>query len=73
MYTEGKISTFRELMDEVTWSWEQAYEIHKHEDGYSLNKLYIKPTEVTYKTSSWELAPGVFEKFERFYALLQEK
>lgn len=74
MENEAKITTFKELMDEVSYSWDHNYEIHKTEEGnYVLNKLYISPTLVTYKTWSWDLSPGVFEKFEKFMELLNEE
>ena len=68
----NKISSFKELMNEITWSWDYPlYDIEKHEDGYSLNKLFISRNRVSYKTESWELAPGVYREFERFYRFLE--
>lgn len=68
----NKIDTFAELMTEVSYSWDGSHQIIQDTEGYSLNKLYITPFQVTYKTMTWELASGVYEKFEQFYALLQE-
>ena len=67
------ITTFKDLMSEVSYSWDYDYEIIKTKEGhYSLNKLYIAPEYVTYKMDCYDLAPGVFAKFEKFYELLQE-
>lgn len=72
----GTIETFRQLMDEITYSWEPGYELERHarDDhwAFSLNKLFITPTEVSYKLERWRLASGVFEKLETFWQLLQE-
>ena len=66
------ISSFTELLMEIAWSWEYPqYDFIKYKDGYALNKLYITKDEVTYKLERWELAPGVYEEFERFYEFLQ--
>ena len=68
-----KIDTFKDLLNEIMWSWQYPmYDLIKHNDGnFSLNKLYIKPYEASYKTELYELAPGVFEDLERFYDFLQ--
>lgn len=66
------ISSFKELMNEIAWSWNHPeYEIIKTEDGYNLNKLYIEPDCVSYKTDNWYLAPGVYEQFERFVEFIE--
>ena len=67
------IDTFKDLMNEIVYSWEYpTYDLQKDSDGnFYLNKLYISPTEVSYKTSNYNLAPGVFEDLERFYRFLQ--
>lgn len=68
----NKIKNFKELLDEIAWSWQYGvYELEKHEDGYSLNKLFITRDRVTYKLENWELAPGVYEDLERFYEFLK--
>lgn len=66
------METFADLFAEICWSWEQKYKIIKHSDvTYSINKLYITPYRVSYKTDNWELAPGVFEKFEQFAKFME--
>lgn len=73
--SNARISSFKELMTEISYSWEYpTYDIYKYDNGmYSLNKLYITKTTVEYKTDTYELAPGVFESFERFYKFLKRE
>ena len=73
MTYEDKIDTFAELLGEICWSYQwPMHVLERHDDGnLSLNKLYIKPGEASYKTSVWILAPGVFEDAVRFYEFLQ--
>jgi hypothetical protein len=68
-----KIDTFKELLGEIFYSYEYPhYQLTRHADGnFSLNKLYIKPNEASYKTELWELAPGVFDDVVRFYEFLE--
>lgn len=68
-----KINSFKELMNEISWSWEYPlYDLHydEKENSFYLNKLYILPDRVSYKCENWELAPGVFEDVKAFYNLL---
>lgn len=64
-------------MGEIAYSWDHNYELERHFDSadgsvsFVLNKLYISPTEVSYKTSTWVLTPGVFDVLEKFWGLLQ--
>lgn len=70
--THGTIRSFKELLCEISWSWEYPmYDLVDEGDGFSLNKLFITPTRVTYKTERWELAPGVYEDVRRFYEFLK--
>lgn len=65
------ISNFKELMNQVGFSWDwPKHSIIKTPEGYVLNKLYITPEYVTYKTDTWELEPGVYEQFERFVGFI---
>jgi hypothetical protein len=68
-----KIISFKELLNELSWSWQfPTYDLERDEDGnFYINKLYINPEKVTYKTDSYELAPGVFKDLERFYDFLK--
>lgn len=75
-YSNNPIN-FNELMDEIVWSWGDGHELTRvvESDGevtFYLNKLYIDKQRASYKTDNWTLAPGVFEKLETFYKLLQE-
>lgn len=65
------ITCFGELMNEFCYSYDYPnYQITHHGDGYNINKLYIEPDQVTYKTSRWVLAPGVYAEFEAFVNFL---
>jgi hypothetical protein len=68
-----KISSFAELMNEVSWSYEYPnHPIIKYNNGaYGINKLFISPQLVSYKTDSWLLEDGVFEDFELFVKLVE--
>ena len=67
-----RIESFKELLNEICWSWEYPnHDFIKYDQGYVLNKLYIDSNKVTYKTDTWILADGVFDQFEIFYCLLQ--
>ena len=64
------ITDFKDIFSEIAYDWEYKYGLNKHEDGtYSVNKLYITPTEMSYKTSRWLLGPGMFNKVEKLYNL----
>lgn len=70
-----KINNFKELMNEIGYSWNYPnYDLIyiENEQLFIINKLYIKPDSVTYKTHNWELAPGVFEDMIKFYEFLKE-
>lgn len=68
------INTFRELFNEIVYSWDyNSDSFIKHENGtYSLNKLLIGPDFIHYKTDTSSLDPKVFAKFEQFIDLLKE-
>ena len=72
MRSEPTITTFKELFDEINYSWENGYDLNYHEsdDSFSLNKLYITKDEVSYKMDRWKLAPGLFEKVKVLHGLL---
>lgn len=74
MYNEGTITSFKELLNEILWSWDfPQYDLEKTEEGnFVLNKLYIEPVRASYKTQEWILAPGVFTEVEKFYNLLNK-
>jgi hypothetical protein len=66
------ITSFEDLLNEFCWSYEfPSYKFIKDEKGnFYLNKLYIAPDHMSYKTTYWNLAPGVFKHVERFYEFL---
>lgn len=68
-----RISSFKELLAEICWSYEYPrYDLEKDGDqGFWCNKLYIARDRVSYKTDTWILAPGVFEQVEKFYYFLK--
>jgi hypothetical protein len=70
--TMEKITSFKELMNEIAYSWDWNYEFSfdEQENYFYLNKLCISPDRVSYKLENWELAPGVFEDVKAFYKLL---
>lgn len=68
----GTIGSFKHLLNEIGWSWHYPQsDFIRFEDGSDqLDKLYISKERVSYKCDVWELAPGVFEDFERFVAFI---
>ncbi len=74
--TERKydINTFHELFDQITYDWDNYYTLKKiGEDSFALNKLYIDPDKAVYKTSTYTLAPGLYEKVEKLYELFRDE
>lgn len=71
-FTDGTIRSFKELMNEIGWSWNYPqHELVDEGDCFAVDKLAITPTRVTYKTSRWELGPGVYDDVRRFYEFLK--
>lgn len=69
-----KINTFKELLNEIAWSWQYpVYDLQYHESDnrFSLNKLSITSEHLEYKGDYEELAPGVFDELKRFYEFLK--
>lgn len=72
-YNCPEITTFKELMDYIFYSWDYNYELRRLSTGeLQLNKLTIGKDFVDYKTEYSPLKDGLFEKLEKFYELLQE-
>jgi hypothetical protein len=60
-------------MDEISYSYLDGYKFREFTPGhFSLNKLAITPTEVSYKMDLWELDPKVYQKFLKFMELLND-
>jgi hypothetical protein len=38
------------------------HQIQRDKHGIHVDKLYLGPTDAQYKTSNWNVAPGVYEK-----------
>lgn len=73
MRKTGHIKTFKELFDEFAYSYDlgvSPHKLRKDNGAFYYNNLCITPTEVTYKMEAWTLEPGLFEKFDQFYNLL---
>ena len=70
----SSITSFKELMDEIAYSFTDTKEryINLGNGDYVFNKLYISPTEVSYKTDLWKLDSKVYQKFLKFMELLEE-
>lgn len=72
---DGKIKTFREVFDWITYDLDHNYTLNKNEkkNHFYVNKLCIKPNELSYKTEIYELEKGLFEKVEILYNLLNDQ
>mgnify|MGYP003435619879 CR=1 FL=1 len=68
---DSEITTWTELFNEISYNWGFTHSTFvNHGDGiYTLDKLGITPTEVSYKTSLWKLHPDVYQKFLKFLEL----
>lgn len=69
-----KISSLKELMNEIAWSWDYPrLDFKNTEDGgYSLDKLIIEPDVVKYNHDSWVLEEGVFEELQMLIEILNK-
>lgn len=72
-FNSSKITTFREVFDYIAYDLDSNYTLKRDDSGiFYVNKLYIGPTFVEYKTECHELESGLYEKVEKLYELLQE-
>lgn len=72
---ELTIDTFNDLMHYIAYDWgfEGKYSLYQIQGGFCINKTYIFPHELRYKTDTIRITnPLVFEKLELFYKLLQD-
>jgi hypothetical protein len=68
------LSTFVELMDEISYAWEHQYGIRKDASGvFCIHKLYVGQNWAQYKSDFYKIAPGVYDKLCLFYELTLEK
>ena len=69
-----KITKFKDIVNWIWYDWDSQYNLYKDEEGnFYVNKLYIEPKYLTYKTECAELADGLFEKVEKLYEALREE
>jgi hypothetical protein len=67
-----KIFSFKEVMDWVMYDWDHNYSLEMDSKGnFYVNKLYIEPKYLTYKTECAELAEGLFERVQKLYEVLK--
>jgi len=73
MIATGRIETFKEVFDWIVYDSDFDHNLEKdiHNIGFYVNKLYIDPLYLTYKTECFELAPGLFEKVDALYELIK--
>jgi len=66
------VKDFRDLIDWIVYDWDHSYSLNKDDKGnFYVNKLYITPTHLTYKTECAELGSGLFEKLDKFWELFK--
>ena len=69
-----KIKTIKHVFDWIAYDWDECYSLNRCKEGnFYVNKLYIEPKYLTYKTECYELETGLFEKVIDLYNLLSEK
>lgn len=69
----SKISDFKELFDWICYDYEDHYGLKKDSEGnFYINKLYISRDKLTYKTETYDLEKGMFEKVEKLYSLFYD-
>ena len=67
----SKIETFKEVFDWIVYDWDHHYNLNRSTEGnFYVNKLYIAPTYLSYKTERYELKEGLFQKVEKLYRLI---
>jgi len=72
-FNGNKIKTFREVFDWIVYDWDHLYTLFKDKDGiYCVNKLYIGPNYLQYKTECYELAEGLYDRVGQLYKIMQE-
>lgn len=68
-----KITSFKEVMDWICYDWGYSYTLTKDSEGnFCVNKLYIEPKYLTYKTECAELSEGLFERIQKLYEVLND-
>jgi len=74
MFFNGdKITTFREVFDWIVYDWDNMYTLSKDkEEVFHVNKLSIGKNFLVYKTESYELAEGLYDRVSQLYNTMQE-
>jgi len=73
MFNCGKLETFREVFDYITYDWDYLYTLSKDNDGvFHVNKLSIGKDFLVYKTDCHEIAEGLYDRVSQLYELMQE-
>ncbi|MDB4330283.1 hypothetical protein N9948_01005 [bacterium] len=68
-----EITDFKEVFEWINYDYEQHYGLNKDANGnFYVNKLYITPTELSYKTELYKLSPGLYDKVNTLYGLFHE-
>jgi len=69
-----EITTFQEVLSWIAYDLDYNYTLTKTSEGnFVVNKLYIEPEYLTYKTECAKLKEGLFEKVEKLWELLNEE
>ena len=68
---EFAITSFKDLMSFLTYDWIESGIVQVNETDFVLNKTYITPKGLFYKTEAYPISLEVYEKLKTLY-LLQE-
>jgi hypothetical protein len=72
--TMNEIDNFIDIFEWITYDIDQNYTLNKDSKGnFYVNKLYIEPNYLTYKTECASIKDGLFEQVEELYQLLHKK
>jgi hypothetical protein len=69
-----RLTEFSEVFAWIVYDWgDWGYTLEKDSKGcFYINKLYISPTHLCYKTETYEIAPSLYRKVNQLYNLFQE-
>ena len=72
-FSSSKINTFKELFDHIEYDWSyDPKNLIKDGDLFVINKTTISREWLQYKTEVHEMAPGLYDKLQVFYDLLED-
>lgn len=71
---EIKKIDFKEVLEQIIYDWGfDSENLNKDDNGnFYINKTYITPEKMTYKTETYYLNKDAFKKLESFWKLLNE-